>query len=90
MIPRRARGRGAEASPVGRCRSALDRYLASLGRVSPDSSSALFATRADQLAYWINAHNAVVIAGVLDRGVDTPSVWGHGFFGIGFFTVDRE
>ncbi len=57
--------------------------------MSPDSSSARYATRADQLAYWINAYNAVVIAGVLDRGVDTPSVWGDGFFGIGFFTVDR-
>lgn len=74
---------------LARDRTTLDRYLSSLERVSPDSASASFATRADQLAYWINAYNAVVIVGVLDRGVDTASVWGDGFFGIGFFTVDR-
>ncbi|MFN7943081.1 MAG: DUF547 domain-containing protein [Thermoanaerobaculia bacterium] len=82
------RGR-VDYAALARDRTTLDRYLASLERVSPDSSSALFATRADQLAYWINAYNTAVIAGVLDRGVDTPSVWGDGFFGIGFFTVDR-
>ncbi|MGE0641559.1 MAG: DUF547 domain-containing protein [Thermoanaerobaculia bacterium] len=74
---------------LARDRTTLDRYLSSLERASPDSASANFATRADQLAYWINAYNAVVVAGVLDRGVDTASVWGDGFFGIGFFTVDR-
>lgn len=82
------RGR-VDYAALARDRTTLDRYLASLERVSPDSSPGLFATRADQLAYWINAYNAAVIAGVLDRGVDTPSVWGDGFFGIGFFTVDR-
>lgn len=82
------RGR-VDYAALARDRTTLDRYLSSLEPVSPDSSSALFATRADQLAYWINAYNAAVIAGVLDRGVDTPSVWGDGLFGIGFFTVDR-
>ncbi|MEO7793993.1 MAG: DUF547 domain-containing protein [Thermoanaerobaculia bacterium] len=70
-------------------RTQLDRYLASLDQASPDSTPDLFPTRTDQLAYWLNAYNAVVIAGVLDRGVQTPSVWGDGFLGIGFFTVDR-
>jgi len=74
---------------LARDRSQLDRYLARLEQASPDSSPALFPTRADQLAYWLNAYNAVVIAGVLDRGIETTSVWGDGFFGIGFFTVDR-
>ena len=82
------RGR-VDFAALDRDRTALDRYLSSLERVSPDSSSALFATRAEQLAYWINAYNAAVVAGVLDRGVETPSVWGDGFFGIGFFTVER-
>ena len=74
---------------LARDRSALDRYLARLGQASPDSAPARFPDRDDPLAYWINAYNAIVLAGVLDRGVDTPSVWGDGFFGIGFFTVER-
>ncbi|MEO8197259.1 MAG: DUF547 domain-containing protein [Thermoanaerobaculia bacterium] len=82
------RGRVDYAGLAGE-RSQLDRYLARLEQASPDSSPELFPTRADQLAYWLNAYNAVVISGVLDRGVKTPSVWGDGFFGIGFFTVDR-
>lgn len=74
---------------LARDRGALDRYLARLAAASPDSRPALFPTREDQLAYWINAYNAVVVQGVLDRGVETPSVWGDGWFGIGFFTVER-
>ncbi|MBP9142862.1 MAG: DUF547 domain-containing protein [Thermoanaerobaculia bacterium] len=70
-------------------RGVLDRYLGSLAQESPDSTPALFPTRADELAYWLNAYNALVVAGVLDRGVETPSVWGDGLFGIGFFTVRR-
>lgn len=74
---------------LARDRSALDRYLARLEQASPDSAPARFPNRDDQLAYWINAYNAIVLAGVLDRGVDTPSIWGDGLFGIGFFTVER-
>ncbi len=70
-------------------RSDLDRYLASLARTSPDSDPAAFPTRDDALAYWINAYNAFVFAGVLDRGPGTESVWGDGFFGLGFFTAHR-
>lgn len=70
-------------------RGALDRYLARLAQASPDSEPALFPSRDDQLAYWINAYNALVFVGVLDRGLDTSSVWGDGFFGIGFFTAQR-
>jgi hypothetical protein len=70
-------------------RSALDRYLADLAAASPDSAPALFPTRDDELAYWLNAYNALVVVGVLDRGVATPGVWGDGLFGTGFFTVPR-
>lgn len=70
-------------------RSGLDHYLATLASGSPDSTPARFPSQNDRLAYWINAYNAAVVAGVLDRGVDTPSVWGDGLFGIGFFTVER-
>lgn len=74
---------------LARDRGTFERYLASLARTSPDSDPALFPTRDEQLAYWVNAYNALVVAAVLDRGVDTPSVWGDGLFGIGFFTVRR-
>ncbi|MGH7337388.1 MAG: DUF547 domain-containing protein [Myxococcota bacterium] len=74
---------------LARDRALLDRYLESLERTSPDTSAALFPSRADQLAFWLNAYNAVVFARVLDRGAETPSVWGDGFLGIGFFTADR-
>ena len=43
----------------------LDRYLALLARVSPDTRPGLFASEDDRLAYWINAYNASVIATVL-------------------------
>jgi hypothetical protein len=68
-------------------RAAFDRYLGSLARTSPDTDPLAFPTRDDALAYWINAYNAFVFAGVLGRGPDTPSVWGDGWLGLGFFTA---
>ncbi|NIM06074.1 MAG: DUF547 domain-containing protein [Armatimonadetes bacterium] len=41
----------------------LDAYLNSIAATDPAS----LATREDRLAYWLNAYNAFVIAGVLDR-----------------------
>lgn len=43
----------------------LEEYLAELARVSPDSHPHLFPTEPDRLAYWINAHNACALRGVL-------------------------
>lgn len=43
----------------------LQEYLGELARVSPDSHPHLFPTEEDQLAYWINAHNACALRGVL-------------------------
>jgi len=43
----------------------LEEYLAEIARVSPDSHPHLFPTEPDRLAYWINAHNACAIRGVL-------------------------
>ena len=43
----------------------LEEYLGELARVSPDSHRHLFPTENDQLAYWINAHNACALRGVL-------------------------
>ncbi len=45
--------------------STLEEYLAEVARVSPDSHPHLFPTEPDRLAYWINAHNACAIRGVL-------------------------
>ena len=43
----------------------LGEYLAEIARVSPDSHPHLFPTEPDRLAYWINAHNACALRGVL-------------------------
>ncbi len=59
-------------------RGDLDRYLELVRRVSPDSDPRLFPSRDHELAYWINAYNAHVFAGVLDRGPETESVWTGG------------
>ncbi len=47
-------------------RADLDRYVALLARVSPDSHPHRFPTHEDRLAYWINAYNASVLHLVLD------------------------
>ena len=45
--------------------STLEEYLAEVARVSPDSHPHLFPTEPDRISYWINAHNACAIRGVL-------------------------
>jgi len=50
--------------------AALDRYLQSLAAADPQG----FANRDDELAYWLNAYNAFVIAGVLEHYPDIRSV----------------
>ena len=45
----------------------LDRYLAAVSAFSPDNAPNRFATRNDQLAYWMYAYNAYVIKAILDR-----------------------
>jgi len=42
----------------------LQRYVRSLAEASPASRPALFPTRDDQLAYWLNAYNALVLNAV--------------------------
>jgi len=44
----------------------IDAYLAAIASVSPDSHPQLFASAHDQLAYWLNAYNALVTKGVAD------------------------
>ncbi len=46
----------------------LDLYLGEVARISPIGQPHLFPTADDQLAYWINAHNAAALKGVLLLG----------------------
>lgn len=48
-------------------RSELERYLAAVAHVSPDSHPKLFGTNPERLAYWINAYNALTIYAVTER-----------------------
>ncbi len=48
-------------------RGRLDAYTATLAAESPDSHPARFAHRDAELAYWINAYNALAITAVVDR-----------------------
>ena len=45
----------------------LDRYVTQLAGKSPISNPEDFPTRQSQLAYWINAYNALVMKGVIDH-----------------------
>jgi hypothetical protein len=48
-------------------RQDLGAYVAALGASSPANQPDLFPSRADELAYWINAYNAFVMKGVVDK-----------------------
>lgn len=43
----------------------LDAYLAEVARVSPKRQPHLFPTETDAVTYWLNAHNAAALSGVL-------------------------
>jgi hypothetical protein len=45
----------------------LESYLAAISRYSPDNTPDRFATRNDELAYWMYGYNAYVIKSVLDN-----------------------
>lgn len=75
---------------LSRDRADLDRYLEALRGVSPESRPDLFPSRAERLAYWVNAYNALVFAGVLDRGPEKESVWKGGLVSGYSFFVSRK
>ena len=52
---------------LARDRKGLDRYYLRLATASPRSHPAVFPTREDELAYWINAYNAAVLVTVLEH-----------------------
>jgi hypothetical protein len=57
----------------------LDAYLANLSQGDPDAPS----SSAGRLAYWINAYNAVTVAGIL-REYPTTSIRHHTAHGAGY------
>jgi len=70
---------------LARDRAALDRYLAQIAEIGPRSAPEQFPTQAHELAYYVNAYNALVFQGVLEGDLDAETVWrglvpGYGFF----------
>ena len=71
----------------------LRAFVDQLAQISPDTHPALFPSRADSLAFWINAYNACVLAGVaksypISSVTEIAPVFG--FFKIYQFTVGRR
>lgn len=66
-------------------RADLDRYISSLRAASPASAPERFPTRDHELAYYLNAYNAWVFWGVLERGPEIDGVWGFLGTGLSFF-----
>ena len=50
-----------------RNRAALDRYVGQLASASPRSHPELFPTKDHELAYWLNAYNALMLRAVIDH-----------------------
>ena len=68
FLARTHRGGGEiDYAAAARDSSDLDRYIARLRAVSPDSDPSAFPTADRRLAYWINAYNAWAIRFVLDH-----------------------
>lgn len=68
-------------------RAVFDRYLRSIeAPEGPESEPERFHAPYEALAYYLNAYNAHVFAGVLERGPGIDSVWGPLGTGFGFFT----
>ena len=66
-------------------RQAFDGYINLIETVGPKSNPSLFPTRDHELAYYINAYNAHVFNGVLNRGPEKESVWKGLISGLNFF-----
>ena len=64
-------------------RTDLDEYVRRLGESSPANRPEQFPNTAAQLAYWLNAYNALVVRGVVDN-YPTRGVLHLGYF-YGFF-----
>jgi hypothetical protein len=66
-------------------RERLDRYLDQIAEIGPRSAPARFPTQSHELAYYLNAYNALVFQGVLDGALGSGTVWGGLLPGYRFF-----
>lgn len=72
-------------------RATFDGYLAAVAADSPTSTPALFPTRNDRLAYYLNAYNALAVKGVLDRpGLRSVDAVKVAFFGLTRYELGHE
>jgi hypothetical protein len=65
-------------SGLARNRAEFDGYLNRIAREGPKSTPAHFRSPAAKLAFYLNAYNAMVFEGVLERGPEKESVWSGG------------
>jgi hypothetical protein len=56
---------------IARDPAPLERYAAFLAATGPTSTPAAFPRRAEVLAYWLNAYNALAMYGVIRAGIPT-------------------
>ena len=77
---------------LARERTDLDAFLENIARASPRSHPDLFAGRESQIAYYINAYNALAMFNVIDTGFPTRlrGLFKVKFFGFRNFTVGGE
>ena len=76
-------------------RVVLDRYLEEIAEIGPGSTPGQFPTQAHELAYYVNAYNALVFQGVIEGDPDSETVWrgllpGYGFFVGRKFRLDGQ
>lgn len=71
---------------LARERTDLDRYVAWIYRTGPNNRPELFPTRNHELAYHLNAYNALAMYNVLDSGVPATLAGAHK---LGFFVLRR-
>ena len=84
VLKRHVNARGEiDYAGIQKDRRDMDAYLALLRASSPKSNPGMFSTRADAMAYWINAYNAFVTNGVAVK-YPVKSVRDLGF-AFGFF-----
>jgi len=74
---------------LDRDRDSLDRYLRAIEEIGPLTTPERFPTREHELAYYINAYNALIFAGVLERGEEAETVWTGLPQGLGFFVLKK-
>ena len=72
-------------------RADLERYLFALAQTSPHHAPKSFPSEADRLAYWINAYNAAVLYGVIQRpGLKSVYDRRYRFFGLTRYVFGGE